>query len=70
MDHKYYVIIKGIHGALLRVAGFDKKVDVWKCVSEHLSLGYQLTTVARSVMLTAPNLFEAREKLGFPHPNF
>lgn len=69
-DHKYYIILRGINGKLYHVEGLDKKMDVWKYVSEHLSLGYQLTTVARSVMLTAPNLFEAREKLGFPHPNF
>lgn len=70
MDHKYYVIVKGIHGAILGAVGLDKKVDVWKYVSEYLSLGYQLTTVSRAVMMTATNLFEAREKLGFPHPNF
>lgn len=69
-DHKYYVIKKGINGMLLDVVGFDKKVDVNKYVAEHLSLGYQITTVARVVMLTAENLFEARERLGFPHPNF
>ena len=69
-DHKYYIIKKGINGKLLDVIGLDKKGNVWKYVSTHLSLGYQLTTVSRAVMLTAENLFEARERLGFPHPNF
>ena len=69
-DHKYYVIVRGIHGKLYHVEGLDKKQDVWKYVSKHLSLGYQLTTVSRAVMVTAENLFEAREKLGLPHPNF
>jgi hypothetical protein len=69
-DHKYYVIIRGINGKLYRVEGVDKKKDVWDYVREYLSLGYQLTAVTRAVMLTATNLFEAREKIGFPHPNF
>ena len=69
-DHKYYIIKKGINGKLLDVIGLDKKGNVWQYVSAHLSLGYQLTTVSRAVMLTAENLFEARERLGFPHPNF
>ena len=69
-DHKYYIILRGINGKLYHVEGLDKKQDVWRYVSEHLSLGYQLTTVSRAVMMTATNLFEAREKLGLPHPNF
>lgn len=69
-DHKYYVILRGINGKLHHVEGLDKKQDVWRYVQENLSLGYQLTTVTRAVMMTATNLFEAREKIGFPHPNF
>ena len=69
-DHKYYVIKRGINGKLLHVEGLDKKTDVNKYITEHLSLGYQLTLLSRMVMLTADNLFEARERLGLPHPNF
>ena len=65
-DHKYYVIKRGINGKLLDVIGADKKVDVWEIVSRHMGLGYQLTVVSRTVMVTADNLFEARTKIGFP----
>ena len=69
-DHKYYIIKRGINGKLLDVIGLDKKVDVHHFINEHISLGYQITLLSRTVMLTASNLFEAREKLGLPHPNF
>lgn len=69
-DYKYYIIKRGINGKLLEVIGFDKKVDVHQFINKHISLGYQITLLSRAVMLTGSNLFEARERLGLPHPNF
>ena len=65
-DHKYYLIKRGINGKLLEIIGIDKKCEMWQAVKEHMSLGYQITIVQRSVMLTADNLNEERELLGLP----
>jgi hypothetical protein len=65
-DHKYYLIKRGINGKLLEVIGVDKKGDMWGIIKEHMGLGYQLTIVQRSVMLTADNLYEERAFIGLP----
>lgn len=65
-DHKYYIIKRSINGRLVDVYGVDKKADVIKTTNDHLRTGYQITTVLRSVMMTADNLFEARAFLGLP----
>ena len=65
-DHKYYIIKRGINGKLLDVIGADKQTEVHRIIREHISLGYQLTIVSRTVMVTADNLFEARTFIGFP----
>lgn len=66
MDHKYYIIKRGINGRLLDIFGEDKKIEVQKILNEHISLGYQVTVVLRAVMLTANNLHEERAYLGLP----